>query len=343
MAHWPDGEAILMNTQYIITAGEHTSQWMDVHGCIQDLSIEIEVPAELHLDLAIEPISCTGASDGSILTEVSGGTAPYIWLSGMNNWSGLAPGSYEILIHDAHGCETHEEIELTEPNPIVIDLDWTAPTCNGLDNGSVNYSIEGGMGDLEVITSWDNEDELNPGWHSLLVTDAMGCEAIYEFEVVAPLPLSLNLELTPALENAATGSATANAEGGTPPYIYWWSSGSGNFNESLNLTASEYVLQVIDSHGCYSDTTFVIESIVQVQEHDPEMALVFPNPAIDIIHFSSRCQLVDLTDAKGCRITYELPLFNALNIQSFPAGNYIISLLLPSGERIAVHWTKIDH
>ena len=343
MYYWLDGEAVLMNLEYAVSAGEHTLQWIDVHGCVNDRIIEIEEPSELEFNVIIEPISCAGSTDGAILTEVNGGTAPYSWLSGMTNWSGLATGNYEILIQDAHGCEIHESIELTDPNPIIINLDWTAPTCSGLDNGSVNYSIEGGMGDIEVTTSWNNEDELNPGWHALLVTDAMGCEAMYEFEVVAPLPLSLNLELTPASENSANGSAMADVFGGTPPYVYWWSSGIGNFSESMNLIPDAYTLQVFDSQGCNLDTTFSIESTVHVLEQDARSELVFPNPAIDIVHVPSKVQLIHLIDEKGCRIPLDLLNTNTVNVRKLPAGNYIFTMLLPSGEYIAVHWTKIDH
>jgi hypothetical protein len=341
LALWLNGESVQIDTDYSIETGEYTAIWMDVNGCVQELNMEVVAPSELQLEMVIEPISCAGSSDGSILSQVTGGTAPYTWVSGTNNWNGLMPGDYELAVIDAQGCEADQWIEISEPSPIEIEVDWTDPTCNGLNDGHVNYAIAGGVGDLEVVTTWDNNNVVQAGWHSVLVTDEMGCTAIHEFELIAPLPLSLNLELISALDNSATGSAWANVEGGTPPFNYWWSNGNGNTNEAMNLPPNEYALQVFDSEGCFTDTTFIIQSIVLIHESDAGHVLLYPNPGSDLIHFPDQSEFVSLLDEKGCRMAYEPMNSRTLNVQSLPAGNYILTLLLPSGEVRAVHWTKL--
>lgn len=106
-------------------------------------------PLELVLTPSVYPndynISCNGCFNGSITSQITGGTMPatYLWKGkGVNgqttaNLSNLGPGDYALMITDANGCKTEAQSYLFEP-PV---NGWNR-TGNSLDNsdflGSTN-------------------------------------------------------------------------------------------------------------------------------------------------------------------------------------------------------------
>jgi hypothetical protein len=72
-------------------------------------------------------VSCVDCYNGSIITNVVGGTAPYNYLwddaaqSTTANLNNLNGGEYNVLITDAHGCKTSHKVKLTMPAP----KDWS--------------------------------------------------------------------------------------------------------------------------------------------------------------------------------------------------------------------------
>ncbi|TND05128.1 MAG: PKD domain-containing protein [Bacteroidetes bacterium] len=83
--------------------------------------------------------------------------------------------------------------------------------------------------------------------------------------VVVSDPVDVNisagsLNVTPASVNpgcgVCTGSATATASGGTPPYTYQWQPSGGTGSTESNLCPGTYTCIVTESGGCQSTVTF---------------------------------------------------------------------------------------
>ena len=68
---------------------------------------------------------------------------------------------------------------------------------------------------------------------------------------------SVNLQSVPACEGSHLGTLTANAEGGTPPYSYYWS--NGTIGQTLEASAGTYSVIVTDAHHKQAVVTGVIE------------------------------------------------------------------------------------
>ncbi len=86
-------------------------------GCGQ-LTANIEIPSPDPIDAQanISNAACDGSATGGIDVSVSGGTAPYdfVWSTGTTtaNVQQLAPGTYFVDIHDAHGCNSSVQYEV---------------------------------------------------------------------------------------------------------------------------------------------------------------------------------------------------------------------------------------
>jgi hypothetical protein len=77
-------------------------------GCSVTSSITIAQPAALNTTGTISPESAPGASNGSIILSVSGGTAPYtyLWSNGATtkDITNIAGGEYSVTIKDSKNC-----------------------------------------------------------------------------------------------------------------------------------------------------------------------------------------------------------------------------------------------
>jgi len=79
----------------------------DVNGCVLDSSIEVVIPAPLAIE--VEVVHEDQGNDGSLVLDISGGTAPYsiLWNDGTEGdtaLTGLGQGVYSWLVEDANGC-----------------------------------------------------------------------------------------------------------------------------------------------------------------------------------------------------------------------------------------------
>jgi gliding motility-associated-like protein len=153
-----------------LPAGTYTGTWVDVNGCTDDVVVSISQPSEIIIN-GSSPlfdngfnISVFAGSDGSIATEVTGGTPgyTYTWTGPVNLAdttaypSDLPAGTYELTITDANGCTKDTTFVLTEPD--ILDFP-TGISPNG-DNQNDSYVIIGVEGfpnnTFKVFNRWGN-------------------------------------------------------------------------------------------------------------------------------------------------------------------------------------------
>ena len=234
----------------------------DAAGCLLTLpNLAITQPSmPLALNLVGDDINCFAGNDGSVLTNITGGTAPYIfqWSNSATtqNLTGLAAGSYSVLITDANNCTISASISLTQPiAPLVVTETHVDVLCFGLSTGSANVSVTGGS--LPYSYSWNSgqttEDLSNivSGNYVLTVTDAQSCLASVASNVTQPnAPLTLTeTHLDAICIGGIQGSIDLTVTGGTTPYLYSWNNGS-NAQDQPNLFAGFYASTVLDANGC---------------------------------------------------------------------------------------------
>lgn len=132
-------------------------------------------------------ISCYGGSDGTATANVSGGTPPYTfqWSNGQTGQSisGLSAGPLAVLVSDATGDVGIDNINLSEPPPLIVTHTFnhaSGPTAN---DGSIQVNVNGGC--PQYTFNWSGPggfsantpsvNNLTPGTYNLNVQDANGC------------------------------------------------------------------------------------------------------------------------------------------------------------------------
>ncbi len=129
------------------------------NGCVDTTLINVlqneDVPSSAFF--IIENPDCYGDDDGNIaLIEVQGGMAPYVFsLDGETYtntafYTGLTPGSYNIALQDANGCEWDTTINIVEPIEIDLDLGGNIELVIG-DSAIVQAEINIPMSNVDTI------------------------------------------------------------------------------------------------------------------------------------------------------------------------------------------------
>ena len=217
-----------------LSAGNYVYKVEDANGCILEDVITISEPNSLVVNYTIVQNTAPGASNGSIVANVSGGTLGYNYswssLSGLSSsgsgtaiLNNLLSGFYILSHIDANGCSVTDTLDLIEADtilgcidPLALNFDSSANFDNGLCYYcSINYSVY--SNNPSSPTSCD-------GWIAAVVPQ---------------------------------GSATY-------PINYYWSNGvTGTNNYVLSALCNDiYSLTLIDADLCGADTTILLSNYI---------------------------------------------------------------------------------
>lgn len=211
-------------------------------------------------------LSCNGSADGTItVNSVSGGsgTLQYsvdgsVWQTSQN-FTGLAAGTYSVLVKDANGCVGQTSITLTEPTAITVTTVVTDVTCNGSSSGSITVNAAGGSGTLAYQlyghTGYQASNVFNnipAGLYMVVVRDAAGCIGYIYATVTEPSAIIIGAGvLNVSCNGGSNGAIYVNANGGTGTLQY--SLNGVTYQSSTiftGLTAGNYTIYVKDASGC---------------------------------------------------------------------------------------------
>jgi len=125
--NWSNG-ATTQNLENI-PAGVYSVEISDGNNCqLFVTGIVVSQPSEIVIQGTLTQLSYLGASDGSIVTLVSGGNPPYTyaWSNGQTtpDIHNLTAGAYVLTVTDADGCQTVAEFVIDE-GAILVDLQVT--------------------------------------------------------------------------------------------------------------------------------------------------------------------------------------------------------------------------
>lgn len=248
-----------------LSPGEHFVTITDGAGCSAVVSILIGSLDPIALTATLSPPRCNGEANGNLsLATVTGGAGDYTftWSTGATtaDISGLAAGTYCVTVIDVAGCTLDTCLLLRDPEPLQFALDTiAAASCFGVADGSITLAAEGGTGSLTF--DWSHDPALNAptatalpaGTYSVAVSDDNGCSAALSGLVVSqPDSLLLSFTATPVTcFGGDDGSASAQADGGSPPYDFSWENGPDT-PDLTQLVAGTYRLSVTDARGCVS-------------------------------------------------------------------------------------------
>ncbi|MBX2928676.1 MAG: T9SS type A sorting domain-containing protein [Saprospiraceae bacterium] len=252
-----------------LIAGNYSVTVTDENGCIAIQSAVIDELPDMVVSASASAASCFGIADGMANATVSsGGTEPFNfqWSNGNAGESidGLSAGTYTVTVTDANGCEAVLSANVAQPaafelNPVAV----VAPLCGASDNGSIAVVASGGTGPFNYLWASGQTSAsisgLGAGTYTLTVTDANGCEAIFETQLDASGDLDFSIEVvSPNCFGQNTGQATAVVSG-AGPFVYQWNTPGNPGGSSVgSLAPGDYSLTVSDAGGCVSVQTFNI-------------------------------------------------------------------------------------
>lgn len=311
--------------------------------------IQITDPQELMIsNLTVNNVLCNGGENGSVSIQTTGGTGTVQYAISPNlnqffntgTFNNLAPGNYAVIVQDQNGCFILLDFEITEPAPLVADVDLTTVVqnlCLGDNDGSFTVLITGGT--APYSTSLNNQDPsafvegqlsfsgLEGGTdYFIFVKDANGCETIAYIFLDAPV------EVIPAIE-----SVVYNCTGNVPGNIVTVSvnaSAVGNVQFSLdggpyqasnvfiNVPAGNHTISVQHTNGCTKTVDVLIDDNQPLSATLSNVQNVVCNGA------STGSVTVDVTGGTGTieyAISPNLTAFTTNNVfTNLAAGTYTI-------------------
>ncbi|MEB3347779.1 T9SS type B sorting domain-containing protein [Aquimarina gracilis] len=168
-------------------------------------------------------VTCEGFDNGTIRIDASGGTPPYSFAInneeflndvsdgeiGSHVFEELAPGTYTVIAQDALGCSEIRDIEITEPDALMVAVDGepTPETCFGDADGAVTVIITGGTepyrtnitnNDADFVEGLLTYENLPAGITTVYIIDANDCRT--ELPVTIEPGVILNAVLSDRLE-----------------------------------------------------------------------------------------------------------------------------------------------
>ncbi|HPJ63601.1 SprB repeat-containing protein, partial [Lentimicrobium sp.] len=229
-----------------LTAGTYEVMLRDANVTANEVTLTTVVitePAILAATIAWTNETYTGAIDGSITVSApAGGSGAYEYSIDGINWqvsgdfTGLAPGSYDVYIRDANVTDCFillQVIEILPADALTADIVFTNVTCFGGSDGSITisnpqngtgnyeYSIDGGF-------SWQidgNFTGLHPGSYIVMLRDAdipANTVTLTTIIITEPAILAGNVTWThESFPGANDGSITISTPmGGSGAYEY---------------------------------------------------------------------------------------------------------------------------
>ncbi len=279
----PNGFSSTLEDPAGLVAGTYQVTITDANECTASLAVELLAPAPISATLSTSNhgsygLSCNGGADGSIASQISGGTAPYTlswtgpggFTSSNPDIGSLAAGTYQVSITDANGCTAAQSTTLTQPAALVAANGGSTPvSCHGSNSGQANVAVSGGQAPYSF--SWNTlpaqhaatATGLAAGTYTATVTDANGCTASIAIPVDGPsqaLTVAVSINSPVLCNGGADGSATALAEGGTAPYTYNWNTVPPTNTATANgMTAGTWTVTVTDAQGCIAAQQSVVQ------------------------------------------------------------------------------------
>jgi len=210
--------------------------------------------------------------DGTILT---GQTSDVLSFS---NASVNDSGTYTCEMSNVCGVSSVTfDIEITS---LVPASQTTDISCNGAEDGIIEFAATGGNGTIEGSLDGTNFQEqvftdLSPGVYTIFLRDEIGCQASEVVEISEPDSIvRIGVEVRDAICNGdSTGDIVARYTGGTGILQYKLNEGTfQNTSNFLDIPAGTYDIAVRDSNGCILEESFTVN-----EPDDFEFsAIIFP-------------------------------------------------------------------
>ncbi len=204
--------------------------------------------------------------DGNgVVLDAGAGFASYLWSPGGETTQTITAleGSYTVTVTNGFGCEaTSEAFIVTNNEPLTCNIVQDVLTKDHeTEDGVATVYPVGGTGQYTYL--WDNGETgqtattLTYGMHSVMVTDANGCETTCQIDIAKELYCWTNLIQNVSIRGGTDGAARVSGNGGYMPFTYVWDDGSTDQTNN-SLTAGVHFVTITDATGATSQCSVTI-------------------------------------------------------------------------------------
>tara|TARA_B100002052_G_scaffold2087_1_gene1980 strand:+ start:17176 stop:22383 length:5208 start_codon:yes stop_codon:yes gene_type:complete len=271
-----------------LSAGSYTVTYKDANGCIETETLNLDEPPPLSGTASIiQDVDCYGFATGELtfLVDPAQPGVPAYQYSLNNGLSYqnsnifvglLGDSTYDVMIEDNNGCQYTSSVFLPQPTQInylsiLSDYNGYNITCNGLSDGEITLSANGGAAGFTYSIDANNFQlsgifsGLSAGFYSVVYKDTNGCTATEQVELVepgiftAPFIISNNI----SCPQECTGAISINPSNSVGQVFYSLDSGiqqTTPFFSGLcgDITQGVYTLDATDENGCTTSTVVSI-------------------------------------------------------------------------------------
>lgn len=258
-----------------LATGIYTVTITDANNCIKTVTAQVTEPTS-YLVTQISTFTNAGCNGGSATATTTGGVSPYSynWLPGSYSSpsvSGLAPGSYSVVVSDNVSCTASANVVINAVPPITLTSTITSITCYGNSNGAAAVAVTGGLAPYSYLWNNGNTNQtitgLVAGVYSLNVIDSQGCSKA--IGVTVSQPTSLTVQIAAIFDilcaDKANGIISANASGGMGSLSYSWAPIVGTNASLTGLSAGgTYTVTVTDQNNCTGTASGNVNKVTQL-------------------------------------------------------------------------------
>lgn len=245
--------------------GTHTVCLSDFNGCDTCLTYTITEPDPIDATLASTEATCEAPNGSIFVSAVSGGTSPYSYswspsftVNAEGDINSNAPdGFYLLTIYDENNCSgVFSGVILEIAPPYIEKIDIYDVSCFGFSDGWADADIAGGTPPYSYEWSptggfSEIAENLVAGSYTLFVTDASGCEANQTILIHQPGAVTLTVTGSTTVCIGQNAVLSAFANGGSPPYSYFWDGILGGSTSVVSPdSATCYLVNILDANGC---------------------------------------------------------------------------------------------
>ena len=235
----------------------------DFQGCTIEEEFTVAEQDQLSLSADVVDSPCPTNATGTIDLTISGGAAPLsiAWSNGLGteDLDNLGPGDYSVTVTDANGCEAIESYSLVTLSSLTATADLTDVSCFAGNNGAItvnptssalpltfNWSVAGNTATVANLTT---------GSYSLTITDNLGCEYPFDYDINEPPLFQIDSLVQPNLCFGDSSAAIQITPISPGTFTALWNTGDTTLSLN-NITAGAYSLTVTNEASCEQAYSF---------------------------------------------------------------------------------------
>lgn len=246
-----------------LSAGIYSLTVIDKNGCTTTSSLSLPEPPVISGPILVASNTTCGNSNGTVTATSSGGSGAltYSWSnSGAGTpLTGLSVGVYTLTVADGNGCTKTGTTAIGNANGPGVFASIANPIPCYQGNGNVLASVTGGSlpytyswsnGLSAITTSSNHIITVLANSYTVTTTDANNCSSISAVTLTDPPLINTPSFITTNTScQGSSGSAVANASGGSGTLTYSWSVGASGATIS-GLAVGNYTVTVLDGNAC---------------------------------------------------------------------------------------------